>query len=587
MEGFLPLEWAVFWTLVAIPFVAYGTYSMKRMFTADPDKKLSVALSGAFLILLSSLKIPSVGGSSSHPTGTGMSVILSGPYVTVVLCAIVLLFQGTFMAHGGFTTLGANIFSMGIAGPFAAYALFRVMTKAKVDSRVTVFSTVFVANLVTYMVTSMQLALAVPFTDIGSFFSSFYTFLTIFAITQVPIATLEGVLMIFFFGYLADIKPKMVDMLVRRKESPRRDMLAPPRFSGRKVRIACFAIVLAAILAFTYYAVFFMGGAFTGTDDMGSGAIEVLNPGYFPWIGNSIVLGETEISILFVMQTAIGVAIIAAVLGFILLRREHGSCNEFTTVDTVAYGSPMLSWSPLLKLAMVMTMLVLNIAVRSVWMSVFTGAIGLCLLLYGSSFRIPSLMKRLFAYGEVFIIIGSLVFSIATPGTPVLSLHILGLTVGFTDAGISLAVLTFMRATASMLLMFSFAVSTPLPHFSRALKRLRLPDVLVEMMVLVYRYLFLLIEASERMHLAAECRFGYSTLRKSVTTTSHLIVGIFMQSLETAERGQRMLQCRNYRGEFLSVSDFSDGRETAGAAVCILLTAVSLAVFIMMKVNLW
>lgn len=587
MEGFLPLEWAVFWTIVALPFVTYGTYSMKKMFSADPDKKLSVALSGAFLILLSSLKIPSVGGSSSHPTGTGMSVILSGPYVTVVLCAIVLLFQGTFMAHGGFTTLGANIFSMGIAGPFAAYALFKVMTKAKLDSRVTVLLTVITANIVTYTVTSMQLALAVPFTDIGSLLSSFYTFLTIFAITQVPIAILEGILMVFFFGYLAEIKPKLVDKLVHRRGGPERNIFAASRFSGGKVKIACFTAVLAAILCFTYYAVFFMDGSFIGTDDMGSSAIEILNPGYFPWIGNFIVFGETEISLLFVMQTAIGIAVIAAVLGFILLRKEHDSCNEFTTVDTVAYGSPMLSWSPLLKLAMVMTMLVLNIAVRSVWMSVFTGIVGLCLLLYGSSFRIPSLMKRLFAYGEVFIIIGSLVFSVVTPGEPVMSIRVLGLTVAFTDAGISLAVLTFMRATASMLLMFSFAVSTPLPHFSRALRKLRIPNVLVEMVVLVYRYMFLLMESSERMHLAAECRFGYSTLRKSIRTTSRLIVGTFVQSLETAERGQMMLQCRNYRGEFPSLSDPSDKKMASGTLACVLLTGASVAMFLIMNINLW
>ncbi|MDR0309309.1 MAG: energy-coupling factor ABC transporter permease, partial [Candidatus Methanoplasma sp.] len=181
MEGFLPLEWAVFWTVIFIPFLIYGIVRMKKFFEEHPEQKLSVALSGAFIVILSSLKIPSVTGSSSHPTGTGMSVLLSGPWITVVICTIVLLFQGMFMAHGGFTTLGANVFSMGIAGPFAAYFVFRIMKQRSINSTVTVFTVVVVANIVTYVVTALQLSLVAGI-------SNFATFLGIFAVTQIPIA---------------------------------------------------------------------------------------------------------------------------------------------------------------------------------------------------------------------------------------------------------------------------------------------------------------------------------------------------------------------------------------------------------------
>ena len=76
-----------------------------------------LGLCGAFAFVLSSLKIPSVTGSCSHPTGVGLAAILFGPSVACIMALIVLLFQALLLAHGGLTTLGANVFSMGVAGP--------------------------------------------------------------------------------------------------------------------------------------------------------------------------------------------------------------------------------------------------------------------------------------------------------------------------------------------------------------------------------------------------------------------------------------------------------------------------------------
>ncbi len=62
------------------------------------------------MFVLSALKIPSVTGSCSHPTGVGLGAIMFGPSVMFVLGTIVLIFQALLLAHGGITTLGANAF---------------------------------------------------------------------------------------------------------------------------------------------------------------------------------------------------------------------------------------------------------------------------------------------------------------------------------------------------------------------------------------------------------------------------------------------------------------------------------------------
>jgi cobalt/nickel transport system permease protein len=130
-EGYLPIEWAVFWWIVAVPFFSLGLRSIERITTLHPELKLLLALAGAFTFVLSALKIPSVSGSSSHPTGTGLGTILFGPLAMSVLGGIVLLFQAVLLAHGGLTTLGANAVSMAIVGPMVAYFVYKAIKKSR------------------------------------------------------------------------------------------------------------------------------------------------------------------------------------------------------------------------------------------------------------------------------------------------------------------------------------------------------------------------------------------------------------------------------------------------------------------------
>ena len=127
MEGFLPIKWAALWFVVCIPFWVLGIRKLKVLSKGSSQEKMMLGLAGAFIFVLSALKIPSVTGSSSHPTGVGLSAILYGPYVTSILGTIVLIFQAGLLAHGGFTTLGANSFSMAIVGPIVAFVVYKLL----------------------------------------------------------------------------------------------------------------------------------------------------------------------------------------------------------------------------------------------------------------------------------------------------------------------------------------------------------------------------------------------------------------------------------------------------------------------------
>lgn len=198
MEGFLPPIWCICWGAICIPVLVKGFFSIKKKISDNSRMLLLLAMCGAFAFVLSALKLPSVTGSCSHPTGVGLGTILFGPSAMSLIGLIILLFQAILLAHGGITTLGANTFSMAIAGPFAAFGIFMLLKKLNVKTSVCVFLAAFVGDIFTYLVTSFQLAAAFPDSG-GGILVSLVKFLGVFALTQLPLAVAEGILTVIVY----------------------------------------------------------------------------------------------------------------------------------------------------------------------------------------------------------------------------------------------------------------------------------------------------------------------------------------------------------------------------------------------------
>lgn len=201
MEGFLPAPHAIAWGGAAILCVGTGLHSINRAIKGQPELKMLLGVAAAFTFILSALKLPSLTGSCSHPTGTGLGAILFGPLAMAPVAAIVLLFQALLLAHGGLTTLGANIISMGVIGPTAGYACYCLGRRCALPIGFTVFIAAMVADLSTFCTTALQLAIAFP-DPLAGISAALVKFLGVFAITQIPLAISEGFLTLLIFNFM-------------------------------------------------------------------------------------------------------------------------------------------------------------------------------------------------------------------------------------------------------------------------------------------------------------------------------------------------------------------------------------------------
>jgi len=212
-EGILPFNWAALWSLLAVPFVAYGLYRLRKLSAVDLSFKPLVGLMAAVVFIISCMPIPvPTAGSCSHPCGTAISGILVGPAISILVAAVALLIQALFLAHGGLSTWGANIISMGVMGSFAGFLTFKALRSMRINLAVSGFVAGLLADWATYFTTSIELASGIK--GDSAFMPLFWKILIAFIPTQLPLGILEGAMTA---GMIVLLYKKRPDLLIRMK----------------------------------------------------------------------------------------------------------------------------------------------------------------------------------------------------------------------------------------------------------------------------------------------------------------------------------------------------------------------------------
>lgn len=204
-EGILPFSWAAFWYAAAIPFLAAGLRTLARRSADDLSCKPLVGMVAAVVFVISCMPIPvPLAGTCSHPCGTGLASVLLGPALGVVVAAVALLIQALFLSHGGLSTWGANLFSMGVVGSFAGYLVFRLLRGCRVGVVPAAFVAGLMADWGTYGATALIMAAGIrgdaPFMPLTG------AIMAAFTPTQLPLGVIEGA-----------ITAGMVSLLVRKR----------------------------------------------------------------------------------------------------------------------------------------------------------------------------------------------------------------------------------------------------------------------------------------------------------------------------------------------------------------------------------
>ena len=125
---------------------------------------------------------------------------------------------------------------------------------------------------------------------------------------------------------------------------------------------------------------------------------------------------------------------------------------------------------------------------------------------------------------------------------------------GVTDSSLQTALIVFWKAMGAVSAMYFLALNTPMTELTRALERLHMPKLLVELMELIYRFIFVLTDTARRIRTAQESRLGYQGWRGSLDSAGMLVSMLFLRAWRQADRSFAALEARGYTGSLNGLS---------------------------------
>lgn len=234
---------------------------------------------------------------------------------------------------------------------------------------------------------------------------------------------------------------------------------------------------------------------------------------------------------------------------------SHGGAT--LGIDAFAYASKMRSWNAGYKVLLAMASLVLCIAFNNVYVSVavillmgyLTVVIGeLEFDHYISMMTIPI----------VFMVVGAITIAIGYSLQPVgqYNLHVFNLFYIYcSNRSLIQAAVLILKALGAVSALYMMTLTTPLTELVSVLRKIHMPQLIVELMNMIYRYIFIMLETYTRLKNSAESRLGYCDFKTSCYSFGNIASNLFVVSLKKANAYYNALEARCYNGELNFLED--------------------------------
>ncbi len=111
------------------------------------------------------------------------------------------------------------------------------------------------------------------------------------------------------------------------------------------------------------------------------------------------------------------------------------------------------------------------------------------------------------------------------------------------------AAIVLSKALGALSCLYLLSLSTPMSEIISVLRKAHIPDIVIELMYLIYRYTFVLLELYRSMKDAAKSRLGFINFSVSVKTTGKIYSNLLARSYQKAMKNFDAMESRCYTGE--------------------------------------
>ncbi|WP_419742152.1 cobalt ECF transporter T component CbiQ [Paraclostridium dentum] len=221
-------------------------------------------------------------------------------------------------------------------------------------------------------------------------------------------------------------------------------------------------------------------------------------------------------------------------------------------IDNCAYLNNIKNVNPLIKLGITFIGVIASMITQNANIHILIMLFMTALILFIARVDMKLYIKCL-KIPIIFLIIGiglNLINISFENKDYIFNVNILGLYIGTTEFAVKSSVNILLRAMSCIISIYFLILTTPFNQLIIVLKKLHIPHTLIELMILIYRFIFIFIEEAEEIYKSQQLKFGYTNLRTSYNSMSLLIKTLFFRMMRRYEDMSISLDIKLYDGKF-------------------------------------
>lgn len=221
-------------------------------------------------------------------------------------------------------------------------------------------------------------------------------------------------------------------------------------------------------------------------------------------------------------------------------------------IDNCAYLNNIKDVNPLTKLGITFIGVIASMLTQNVNIHILIMLVMTVLILFIARVDMKLYIKCL-KIPMIFLIIGiglNLINISFENKDNIFNINILGLYIGTTKFAVKSSVNILLRAMSCIISIYFLILTTPFNQLIIVLKKLHIPHTLIELMILIYRFIFIFIEEAEEIYKSQQLKFGYTNLKTSYNSMSLLIKTLFFRMMRRYEDMSTSLDIKLYDGKF-------------------------------------
>lgn len=231
----------------------------------------------------------------------------------------------------------------------------------------------------------------------------------------------------------------------------------------------------------------------------------------------------------------------------VCLEREE----KLLLIDRYAYTNKLAGSNPYIKFVIVVISLAITTITRNNYINIFIFLIMVFLATVVAKIPFNKYLRiLLIPMSFLLISIIPILISFSKVDIYVWSVSIFNNYIGITQGSSNEAVLLTTRVLGSISATFFLGLTTPLNNIIKVFKKIHLPNVIIDLIVLIYRFIFILLEEVNEIYTGQEIKFGYSSFKKSLKSSSLLVRSLLLRVLLRHKEMVIALECKLYNGEF-------------------------------------